>query len=320
MDRTTYQRHLPPHSQRCQPHVALRISSSLHRDHPPRAILRRVRLAATRDSPPPPCPGDWEPGWDHQGPARLRTGVVRPGMHGRTDQPSPIHPPQSTSLCEARRGPVTPPPSFDLRSGNRPARSERQHLQRILCQVDEACAMMPAHPHCSCLESSSDEDLPREPNTWNQVLDLSFHFSVGKLLRRCWGWDGALRISGTCHFSLLFVPSRRSFVRFFSGSSTRALWVFNSSRTPQKPREGSVRTQCARAWEPRRRRLGGPSAVLCARFCVRALIALLCAGPLCSSWFFGSGSSDCQDFQAERSLSSTAGSVEPSLLSSGDVL
>ena len=248
MDRTTYQRHLPPHSQRCQPHVALRTSSSLHRDLPPRAILRRVRLAATRDSPPPLAQAIGS-----QGPYDSEQGWCDPEcMDGQISRrPStPHNPPHSVKLAGVR----SPPPFLRYTQRQPSCEIGEQHLQRILCQVDEACAMMPAHPHCSCSESSSDEDLPREPNTWNQVLDLSFHFSVGKLLRRCWDWDGALRISGTCHFSLLFVPSRRSFVRFFSGSSTRALWVFNSSRTSQKPREGSVRTQCARAWEPRRRR------------------------------------------------------------------
>ena len=58
----------------------------------------------------------------------------------------------------------------------------------------------------SSASSASEEDLPGEAITWKKILDLSFHFGVGKLFLKFWCWNGATAISGICQFPLLLAP------------------------------------------------------------------------------------------------------------------
>ena len=57
----------------------------------------------------------------------------------------------------------------------------------------------------------SSEFLLGESNTWNMILDFSFHCNVGGILRDL-GWSGATAISGTCPFLMLLAPIRQALV------------------------------------------------------------------------------------------------------------
>ena len=62
----------------------------------------------------------------------------------------------------------------------------------------------------SCASFSSDSDLPNGSNTWDMILDLSFHCKVSGILRVFVGRNGATAILGTCQFSMLLAPVRRA--------------------------------------------------------------------------------------------------------------
>ena len=40
------------------------------------------------------------------------------------------------------------------------------------------------------------------------ILGSSCHCTVGGILRKFWGWNGATAILGTCQFSMLLAPAR----------------------------------------------------------------------------------------------------------------
>ena len=53
-------------------------------------------------------------------------------------------------------------------------------------------------------------NLPGESNTWNMILNLSFHHLVGGILRDLSSWNGVTAKSETCcEFSSFFVPADR---------------------------------------------------------------------------------------------------------------
>ena len=99
---------------------------------------------------------------------------------------------------------------------------------------------------------SSELDLPSESDTWNVILDLSFHcvhHKIDGILWEFWGRNGTTAISGTCQFSVLLAPVRRWYGRFqhFRVGKLMEGFVGGLPGGYERCQRGSQRTCCLAA-------------------------------------------------------------------------
>ena len=185
-------------------------SSSLHRDYA-RVILTRTR-PATRHAPPSPSSNDWLPDWSNP------------------EEPAAVVLDHNVTLLTQRAVPhitwhFLPDPLLLQASGaiTSSLQATYDHTRQLV------------HPHSPTSHSSSS--LVGEANTWNERLDIALHHAISERLRKHWGWDRTVTISGRCHFCAFGPNSDQA----WSGPNLVDLrWKTPSNQEhSQRPREAS---------------------------------------------------------------------------------